>query len=53
MYFVLTSTLLRSLLGTILFVIGYYGITILAYKLILATGAEGMLKKGLEGSGNG
>jgi hypothetical protein len=53
MYFVLSSTLLRSLLGTILFIIGYYGISILAYKLIISTGAEGMLKKGLEGSGNG
>ena len=53
MYFVLSSTLVRSFLGTILFIIGYYGITLLAYKLILVTGAEGMLKKGLEGSGNG
>jgi hypothetical protein len=53
MYFMLSSSLVRSLIGTILFIVGFYGITILAYKLILATGAEGMLKKGLESSGNG
>jgi hypothetical protein len=53
MYFVLSSSPARSLLGTIIFLIGYYGITIIAYKLILATGAESMLKKGLEGTGSG
>lgn len=53
MYFMLSSSLVRSLIGTIIFIVGFYGITILAYKLILATGAEGMLKKGLQGSGTG
>ncbi len=53
MYFVLTSTLLRSFIGTVIYIIGFYGIAIIAYRLILATGAESMLKKGLEGTGTG
>ena len=48
-HFVLGGTLIRALLGTLLFVLAFYGSTYLAYGLIVKAGAQDMLKGGVGG----
>jgi len=49
MRFFLAGTIVKSLISGLLYVAAYYGATFLAYKLIIAAGAEGVLKSGLGG----
>ncbi len=48
-HFVLGGTVIRALIGSLLFVVAFYGSTCLAYWLIVEAGAQGMLKGGLGG----
>jgi cytochrome c biogenesis factor len=47
--FFLAATLVKSLIGGLLYVVAVYGATFLAYKLIVAAGAQQVLRSGLTG----